>query len=112
MDQDELKTIKEQINNLIIETALNTAHLNTLQDAFLDFICSVHPENKKVYHENYYGHLNREQDRALSVVRDLLLDTGDSGFFIRRAFEAHSALQAILRDVSKFDSEDDAKPVQ
>lgn len=111
-NKDELLEIKEQVNNLIFDTALNTAYLRTLQTAFLDFICSVHPENKKVYHENYYGFLNREQERAFSVIRDSLLDTGDSGFFIRRSFEAHSALQAILREVSKIESEGDSKPAQ
>lgn len=111
-NSNELKALKEQINNLTIETALNTACLKNLQDAFLDFICAEHPENKAVYQKNFYEFLNREQQKALNNIHPLLFDTGDSGFFMRRAFEAHSALQAILRDVSSADNERDSKPVQ
>lgn len=108
----ELKAIKEQVNNLIIETALNTACLKTLQEAFLDFICAEHPENKTVYKKNFYEFLNREQQNALNGIHNILFDTGDSGFFMRREFEAYSALQAILREVSKNDGECNSKSSQ
>ena len=109
---NELEVLKEQINNLIIETALNTACLKTLQEAFLDFICKEHPENKTVYQKNFYELLNHKQQNALNCVHDILFDTGDPGFFMRRSFEAYSALQAILREVSKNDSECNSKSAQ
>lgn len=95
---EEIQELKEQVNSLIIQLALTTVKAEVLEDAFLDSLLFLKPDNYSTMYTNYINHLEGQQAKALNDVRDLLMDTGDPELLIRSLYSAFEAIQERKRN--------------
>jgi len=93
-DVNDLKAVLDQIQ---IETAINSAHIRTLRSGLLDVCKALLPENEyKALYSNYLSELKETVDEALAGLDEVLFEPRHQ--LLRRRAENFFRIEAMRRE--------------